>query len=765
MFNSPTLQDFGVDQCLNALDGNMDNADGLEELSLEEILSLYSQPINEEQAWAVCYQCCRTLAQKHRRRNSKNRGASVGDLLRRIEGPGDVRILRDGTVRLHHHDSTDKYRPPDTPLEVIESLGIMIYKALDYGLKDCEERELSPPLEQLIDLMTNMAENERDSDPCPDEGYEAIEEEDEGEEGPNIACDIKGFREIIKLCSTHLPSPSDAPKHYQAVCRALYAETKELRTFLEKIRSTKENLRRMEGDSHREPDRDLNDLQNADWAKFWMQVMGDLRNGVKLKKVQERQYNPLAIEFQLTPYEMLMDDIRFKRYKLRKVMVNGDVPPRLKKSAHEVILEFIRSRPPLNPASARKLKPHPVPPPSLHERLLEGIKQERKLRPVSPDMIRRNRLVIHPMRVSYSFDSSAGAGKSVSTPQDLFRSSDPSTPDASRKHATSTLSLSVPLAQGEGGTLCQPKRLLKAPTLAELGSSESDDEPSNSSSSVSGSALDASSPESVIGKKKPLQIPPPASLLSTSPPDRLASPQRRRSVGKETPSGVRPFTEPGRNSSRSLEEFCYPVECLALTVEEVMHIRQVLVKAELEKFQQYKDLYNALKKGKLCFSCRTKRFSFFIWSYTCQFCKRPVCSQCCRKMRLPSKPYASLPIYSLGLNSTLSRGDASASTEKPSSSLHRSNSLRRTVSRLAKHSSTEGSGDEPELDLPKELTEDWSSMEVCIDCKKFISEIIISSKRSLATKRTRLKRKTQSFYMSSPNTNEYRPSERTINEV
>lgn len=49
--------------------------------------------------------------------------------------------------------------------------------------------------------------------------------------------------------------------------------------------------------------------------------MRDLREGVKLKKVQERQYNPLPIEYQLTPYEMLMDDIRSKRYKLRKVMV------------------------------------------------------------------------------------------------------------------------------------------------------------------------------------------------------------------------------------------------------------------------------------------------------------------------------------------------------------------------------------------------------------------------------------------------------------
>ncbi|KAL0961708.1 hypothetical protein UPYG_G00330660 [Umbra pygmaea] len=407
MINSQMLlQNVGVDQYLNGLDVIMDGPGGAEELSLEEILSLYSQPINEEQAWAVCYQCCRTLAQNHRRRNSQNVGASVDGLVRRIDGPGDVRIQRDGTVKLHHRDSTDKFRSPSTSLEVMESLGIMIYKALDYGLKDSEERELSPPLEQMIDTMTNMEDYLKDSDPCPDEGYEAIEEEEEGEEDPDIVCNVKGFRDIMKLCTAHLPSPSDAPNHYQAVCRALYAETKELRTFLEKIKSAKENLRRMEGDSQTEPDEDLNELQNADWAKFWMQVMGDLRNGVKLKKVQERQYDPLPTEFQLTPYEMLMDDIRFKRYKLRKVMVNGDVPPRLRKTAHEAILEFIRSRPPLNPVAARKLKPHPVHPRSLHERLLEGIKQERKLRPVSPDLIRRNRL---------------GAGKSISTPQDLYR--------------------------------------------------------------------------------------------------------------------------------------------------------------------------------------------------------------------------------------------------------------------------------------------------------------------------------------------------------
>lgn len=80
---------------------------------------------------------------------------------------------------------------------MIESLGIMIYKALDYGLKDHEERELSPPLEQLIDLMTNMAGTE--TDVCSDEGYEATEEEDEGDEEVTEVSSLKGYRDIIAV--------------------------------------------------------------------------------------------------------------------------------------------------------------------------------------------------------------------------------------------------------------------------------------------------------------------------------------------------------------------------------------------------------------------------------------------------------------------------------------------------------------------------------------------------------------------------------------
>lgn len=62
-------------------------------------------------------------------------------------------------------------------------------------------------------------------------------------------------------------------------------------------------------------------------ARLWVQLMRELRHGVKLKKVQEKQFNPLPTEYQLTPFEMLMQDIRARNYKLRKVMVSTDRSP------------------------------------------------------------------------------------------------------------------------------------------------------------------------------------------------------------------------------------------------------------------------------------------------------------------------------------------------------------------------------------------------------------------------------------------------------
>lgn len=100
--------------------------------------------------------------------------------------------------------------------------------------------------------------------------------------------------------------------------------------------------------------------------------------GVKLKKVNASR---APIEFEMTPYEILMDDIRSRRYKLRKIMVDGDIPTRVKKDAHALILEFIRSRPPLRKVSERKLAPLKKAP-TPREQLLDSIKIGRTLKPI-----------------------------------------------------------------------------------------------------------------------------------------------------------------------------------------------------------------------------------------------------------------------------------------------------------------------------------------------------------------------------------------------
>lgn len=107
-----------------------------------------------------------------------------------------------------------------------------------------------------------------------------------------------------------------------------------------------------------------------------------------------------------------------------------------------------------------------------------------------------------------------------------------------------------------------------------------------------------------------------------------------------------PCARAGVTASLCPQEFSHPVESLALTVEEMINVRRVLVKAEMEKFQQSKELYNSLKKGKVgagagggrvvptlpswcspclcpqvCCCCRTK-FPLFSWPSACLFCKR-----------------------------------------------------------------------------------------------------------------------------------------------
>jgi spire-like protein len=103
------------------------------------------------------------------------------------------------------------------------------------------------------------------------------------------------IQSVIETCARHLSVSSEAELHYRNVCRALISEALEFSSFLERTQV---------------PDifdNELSNLERQEWKQLWDQAMGDLRNGVKLKKTD---FTKTPIEFALTPYEMLMDDIR-----------------------------------------------------------------------------------------------------------------------------------------------------------------------------------------------------------------------------------------------------------------------------------------------------------------------------------------------------------------------------------------------------------------------------------------------------------------------
>lgn len=682
------------------------------------MLKVYEQPINEEQAWAVCFQGCRGL-----------RGEPGG--VRRIRDTADILLRRDGSVgaRLEPEPTTMVVPPASSEAQMVQSLGFAIYRALDWGLDENEERELSPQLERLIDLMAN-SDCEDSSCGAADEGYVGPEEEEEAEGGPRA---VRTFAQAMRLCALRLTDPHGAQAHYQAVCRALFVETLELRAFLARVREAKEMLKKLGEEEPREkPLAELDHLGHTDWARLWVQLMRELRHGVKLKKVQEKEFNPLPTEFQLTPFEMLMQDIRARNYKLRKVMVDGDIPPRVKKDAHELILDFIRSRPPLKQVSERQLRPVPQKQRTLHEKILEEIKQERRLRPVGAQHLGGRGFGSLPCILN----ACSGDIKS-----------------------TSCINLSV-TDTGSGSQRPRPRVLLKAPTLAEMeemNTSEEEESPCGEVAlkrdrSFSEHDLAQLRSEMASGLQSAAQPPggtePPraraGSMHSWRPSSRdqgfcPVSGQSQPLPSSALPSSLSSVDGPEAASPDTRHlwlEFSHPVESLALTVEEVVDVRRVLVKAEMERFLQDKELFSSLKRGKICCCCRAK-FPLFSWPPTCLFCKRAVCTSCSVKMKMPSKKYGHIPVYTLGFES-LQRVPTTKATP--------------TLRRDAFQSLQGPKWRSVEEEFPHIYAHGCVLKDVCSDCTSFVADVVCSSRKSVDVLNAtpRRSRQTQSLYI--PNT-------------
>ncbi|XP_039311024.1 protein spire isoform X2 [Solenopsis invicta] len=351
-------------------------------LNLQDILLMFDSPVNQERAWALCYHIANNLS-----RLTDNKFYEISEFSQIIlHKDGDI-LLENLTGSKHSLVSEEK---------AIFSLGMIIFKALDFGSNAGEEIALSPDLEALITLMTNcnracVGDVEDRLQETDDEGIERDSGDTDAEDymmpktsksyTDRPSCTLKT---VLQICERHVQSlhEEDADCYYRSMIQAFVEEALDLSQFLEKVVDDKQS---QDFFSPNNADRTSTSLQtiNAldfnDWARFWVQVINELRRGVKLKKVEanlgsrvsSRREGNLS-DYKMTPYESLMDDIRERRYHLRKTP-----PTPLRKDAHAIILEFIRSRPPLKKASERRLRPLQKES-TLRELLMESIKKPPK---------------------------------------------------------------------------------------------------------------------------------------------------------------------------------------------------------------------------------------------------------------------------------------------------------------------------------------------------------------------------------------------------
>ncbi|KAM6382719.1 protein spire homolog 2-like isoform 2-T2 [Alca torda] len=306
-------------------------------VSLAEILRCFEHPISEEQAWAVCFQCCRKMEQL-----AMGLYPPLHSVF--IKGPGSIFIHADGTASFKVYHKSDVGSIQQSVDKLLEFLGVVIYEALDWGIDSQVERELSDPLEKLLCLMLKLDD-------------EAMK--------PAVT-----LQDVIKACEEHLSRPSEATSHYEVTCRSLFTECMELQKLVTVIQTSKESLRKMDVEDLVE-----NPLQKKEkhWASLWPSVIQELQNGVRLRKATERpQHHLPPKESVLSPYELLLDDIQHKRYTLRKVIIeqNHKTPE----------ADVAVPKPCLKPVLERKLKEHVLWEASCHEQLMAEIKQPQKLR-------------------------------------------------------------------------------------------------------------------------------------------------------------------------------------------------------------------------------------------------------------------------------------------------------------------------------------------------------------------------------------------------
>lgn len=360
-------------------------------ISLGKILTIYDAPISEDHAWALCY-----LSGKYLETHSFSSFTNSPSHLFLCKQTPDTELIKihhqDGNVVLEidmtqqegyfskfqsnssSNDLGDKRSVSIT--ELISKIALVIYNGLDFGMKENEERSLSFPMESILDKMMS-SENTKTNENCT-----SFSEHD-----------------IINACLEHFKSiefsgDQTPDSYYHQTCKNLVLETLEFSNFLNVAERASKQLRYLRGGSscgdlirYNIPV-EKSFLSTRDElraiAKLWIRVVHELRSGVTLRRLDESVIRKRhRHEFKKTPYELLMDDIKSQKYKLKKVPEKKVGQAKGKMDVHDIIMEYIRSGPKLRKVSERILRPLARMKSDPYTELMKSIREVHQLRHVT----------------------------------------------------------------------------------------------------------------------------------------------------------------------------------------------------------------------------------------------------------------------------------------------------------------------------------------------------------------------------------------------
>lgn len=392
-------------------------------------------------------------------------------------------------------------------------------------------------------------------------------------------------------------------------------------------------------------------------ARLWMQIIHELRNGIKLRKVSESERCKRHIEYELTPFEILLDQIRTRQYRLRKVsdvrityinllinilskivslFLKTECTIQLKKSPRDIILDFIRSRPTLKPVSLNTLnKTPPIEPMNKHESLMQSIRNySTPLRKVlmekefiinkedtnvetleaNQNLNKKRLLKADKFVVNMSDDSDDEiiddndliyiqnvAHQTTATTKNLLNSSVTSMSNSKKRIKPDESLVKSPLIQwNDNSPLIEDWRALVTEDVFSINNQ----------------------PKEIRKTQRENEKITRRYTMNFSDLSRNFSFRKTQPIKKQQCTPPKPKIEPSKSNS------------LQLSFDELCHIRSVLTKVELDSLLFDTNLYNDVLNGKICFSCRKSSFNLFRWGHKCQICKQRVCGKCLRQVSL-----------------------------------------------------------------------------------------------------------------------------------